>query len=974
MAEAIVQHLRSSLSTELVEALSQHLTDLQEGNFQAILQHPSARLLFGHESNDLLDNVSLEDFPLWTDYISHRLGLVLRSDVGGIGSGQASLAQQHSLFFIFGLASIASFLQSNVTGPPLPFSSAELLLPSGIQSNPKKLSSTRQELIESLTLDGEAVYRLTPNIELFCLARAIFTCPAVIDHVSSSKWARFRINFIHQRLLSENAPSLQSAIYEDLISTETLTLSKKGGKESTDIFIAFLLERATIHTHHGFEKLAREDLERATKERSFQFALTGLLGKRTKFQQTEISQLVVLARSAHDVTTKSSEDVRQKDNASTAVAESSHAAKPKNIDLDDDTLLESISFSENPKSLVDVKEADSLPSILTDLDPEHQPLLDPLDSIILLSLASSITNTSPANGLTREETAPYATRVLDGGSSNWQIYTQALLIRSRIEGHRSRTVERGLLQLQALVDQVIADTTSHETREGADSAQVTTFLPRAKEGESAPAHQRLRYVFPLCAPLRWELEAELASRWISLGGLRSALEIYQRLEMWPELALCWAATERDDKAKKIVRKQLFHPTNGEVEDIDEETEKWEGEPRDPPPTDAPRLYCILGDLDKDPEMYEKAWQVSNSRYHRAQRSLGRYWFGEREYAKAVLAFSKAVKVKQLDHPTWFALGCALLELNRFSGAVEAFTRSVQLDDADAESWSNLAAALLHLRPEDAADFVVDDTTRTVAAGDPDDMDEASLSDGRGPRDPQKNRKDALKALKHAARLKRESYRIWDNLLTVAASLDPPSYNDIVTAQQQIIELRGTRDGEKCVDVGILDGLVRHVTASGFGVSDDGDGDGDGDGTAAAAALSRKVCRLVDRSIVPLITSSSQLWYIVARLALWRNKPLTALEAHEKAWRAATGPGWENGSEAQWNSVVDATEKLVAAYEDLGPREMTEGLGAGSGQVVSKSWKFKVRSAVRGILGRGKEAWEGTVGWEKLNAIGEQARG
>jgi tetratricopeptide (TPR) repeat protein len=445
------------------------------------------------------------------------------------------------------------------------------------------------------------------------------------------------------------------------------------------------------------------------------------------------------------------------------------------------------------------------------------------------------------------------------------------------------------------------------------------------------------------------------------------LEIYERLEMWPELALCWAATERDDKARKIVRKQLFQATSGQTKEIDEETENWEGEVRDPPPTDAPRLYCILGDLDKDPEMYEKAWNVSNSRYHRAQRSLGRYWYGEREYAKASLAFSKAVKVKQSDHPTWFALGCALLELNKFSGAVEAFTRSVQLDDGDAESWSNLAAALLHLKPEDAAEFIADEPVEVFPAGDPDDdMDDASIAHVHRPIDPQKNRKDALKALKQAAKLKRESYRIWDNLLTVAASLHPPSYNDVVTAQQRIIELRGTTDGEKCVDEGILDALVRYITASQFGMTDDSD--------PAKAALSRNVCRLVDRSIVPLITSSSRLWYIVARLAIWRNKPSTALEAHEKAWRIVVGSGWENGTEAQWNSVVDATEELVAAYESLGAREATEGLAAGSGELVSKTWKFKVRTAVRGILGRGKEAWEGTAGWERLKGIGEQARG
>jgi tetratricopeptide (TPR) repeat protein len=729
--------------------------------------------------------------------------------------------------------------------------------------------------------------------------------------------------------------------------------------------VAFLLERATVHTHYGFDKLARADLEQAAEQRAFKFALTGLLGKRTKFQQKETSQLVVLARSAEQQTSRSTGEDRGSIPKSTS-ADFSSATKPKTLDLNDDTLLESIAFSEKPVSSVDVKDAHSLPSELVELDPDDQPLLEPLDSIILLLLASSITNTSPSNGLTREETAPYAARVLEGGSSNWQIYTQALLIRSRIEGYRSRTVERGLLQLQALVDQVIADTSSPESKNGSTSTEATTFLPRPKDGESAPVQQRLLYIYQLCSPMRWELEAELAARWISLGGLRSAVEIYQRLELWAELALCWAATDRDDKARKIVRKQLFHSINDESDAIDEDAEKWEGEPRDPPPTDAPRLYCILGDLDKDPSFYEKAWETSNGRYYRAQRSLGRYWYGQRDYVKASAAYSKAVKVKQLDHPTWFALGCALLELDQFSKAAEAFTRAVQLDDGDAESWSNLAAALLHIEPEELAKASLAEKVPSEAVDDPEDADDSSLLTTQDLRDPQKNRKDALKALKQAARLKRDNYRIWDNLLTVAASLHPPSFTDVITAQQRIIDLRGKTDGEKCVDVDVLDALVRHVTSHQLNSSEDSD--------PTRPGLSRMVCRLVDGSVIPLITSSARLWYIVARLALWRDKPSTSLDANEKAWRAVAGSGWEYGTPAQWDTVVDATESLVAAYESLGPRERTEGLGAGAGELVCKTWKFKIRSAVRGILGRAKSSWEGTEGWRRLSEIGEAAKG
>ena len=261
-------------------------------------------------------------------------------------------------------------------------------------------------------------------------------------------------------------------------------------------------------------------------------------------------------------------------------------------------------------------------------------------------------------------------------------FTHRLYWCDRIEGYRSRTVERGLLQLQAVVDQVIAETTSTANADGA-----STFLPRAKEAESASVSERLQYIYPLCSPTRWELEAELAARWVSLGGLRSALEIYERLEMWADAALCWAATDREDKAKRIVRRQLNHAAHGADIDADPDEETWEGPPRDPPPADAPRLYCILGDISSDISFYEKAWEVSNGRYARAQRTLGRHYLKNNDYVKAAGAYSKSLKVNQLNQQSWFALGCCLLELAEFEKAVEAFSRTVQLDDTDAEALS-----------------------------------------------------------------------------------------------------------------------------------------------------------------------------------------------------------------------------------------------------------------------------------------------
>ncbi len=960
MPDEFSNFYRDSLPAELAALLQARLSDLEQGRFAPLLEDALIKNLLGHEQTDDTRDIAFEDFPTWNAFISHRLGLLLRvADHGPEETGLPALPVRRHLFFIAAIASMFAFLQSNVTGPPLSFSPKELLLPSHVIAKPESLSSFRKGLVESLVVDGEAPYKLIPNVELFSLAKIILSSSEVLQNIPAARWAKLRVDFLHQRLLTETSSTLQNALSRNLaeleksrLNTNTLGLPPSGRVE-------FLLERAAIDLHYGFDKKARADLDRAVKERSFQFALTGRLGKRTKYQQKDISQLVVLAVSA--ATEDSMKETKGKGENSTdeSVTDATSKgvptppARPENLDLNDDTVLEAIKFTEDSSLSTEVYAESSLPETLAALDPSNQPLLDPLDAIILLQLASSINNTSPAHGLTREETLPYATRVLQGGSSNWQVYSQALLIRSRIEGYSSRTMERGLLQLQSLVDQVIAETSSSDSKESGE-ARATTFLPTQLSDE-APAAERLRYVFQLYPPSRWELEAELAARWVSLGGLKSALEIYERLEMWPEAALCWAAVEKEGKARRIVRKQLFYAAQGPDESADPDSEKWEGQQREPPPIDAPRLYCILGDIDQDPAMYEKAWLVSNCRYARAQRSLGRYYFARKDHLKAADAYSQSLKVNPLNRSSWFALGCSLLALESFQRAVDAFSRAVQLDDSDAEAWSNLAAALLRMDSGQPDGSDKDTKELTINDSDGEYPDNSNGTTDK----PQRSRKDALNALKRAAALSFENFRIWENLLIVAASVNPPAYKDVLAAQKRIIEIRGPAIGEKCIDEDILEMLVQHAISSDLEPSVS-------DSNTIRPGLPRMIVALVEEHVIPLITTSRRLWKLVAKLALWQRKPAAALEANEKAWRAVIAqPGWEHGTEKQWDEVVDATVELLDAYESLTGISNAEAPEKIDGAAMPSDWRFKARSAVRGILGRGKASWEGTSGWDVL---------
>ncbi len=57
----------------------------------------------------------------------------------------------------------------------------------------------------------------------------------------------------------------------------------------------------------------------------------------------------------------------------------------------------------------------------------------------------------------------------------------------------------------------------------------------------ASARARLRLVSALPLPSRWEMEQELARRLMSIGVVKSALELFVRLELWADAVQCYAA-------------------------------------------------------------------------------------------------------------------------------------------------------------------------------------------------------------------------------------------------------------------------------------------------------------------------------------------------------------------------------------------------------------------------------------------------
>ena len=549
--------------------------------------------------------------------------------------------------FLIGIALLNSFVQINWTGPDLDFNLSDL------NNDWNDYDFINMKAIHKLSLGGEPAYHLTKFAPLLLISQFIFN-KLSNNSIYSEKlplksvhWWRFRSALSQQHLLDECVPFKEGEfdeLHNDLL--ENL-------KPYPSLHARLTLEIGICYHMFENDKEASETFLRAANISELQFHLTGALGKRTKFQQSDITQLVLLAQSKGSVDESSS--------------------KVKNLELNDDTLLEQTQFSSTVDSTAP----------LSHIDPSNQPKLSALDQCILLAMCLNIKNTSPENGLTNSQMGAFVSRVLSN-HQNWSIYTMGLLLRSRLEGNRTRTVQRATLQLQALIDQMPTNDSS--------------------------ISERLKYFFAMPMPTKWELERELAQRFLSLGIVRSALEIYQRLELWEDTILCYVSTERHNDALITVKGLL----EGTIVESDTITSRAKSTVDSKTKTRmdvmrAAKLWCLYGDLDVPNcvKHYEKALEVSNGSSARAYRSLGGYYFVKGDSKNTIDVLRKGLSINPLYHKSWFVLGCASIKVEDWDGAIEAFGRCVKIEDDDAESWNNLASVYLRLGDNSVVSFFRD---------------------------------------------------------------------------------------------------------------------------------------------------------------------------------------------------------------------------------------------------------------------------
>ncbi|CAI5759074.1 unnamed protein product [Candida verbasci] len=572
-----------------------------------------------------------------------------------------------------------SFIQSNFTGPSS-FPAKKLWFPK--VSDEKKL---QYDCIDILNVEGQSAYDLMHDPLYLIMAELFMEKVLNVPSITSNheellslyekleidtpikaftSWWLVRTLQTHLSIVSE-PPGIISSICGILMSPKLIELF-----DDKLLSIEFYLELARIHIHSNNEHLAIKPLIKATKLSGLQVLLSGAKAKRTKFQQFFTSNLIVLAKSAgktlfEDDIESSLESLQLNDDV---LLEKPQFESLEDLEIEieqDSKRIRMDSFlTEDDKLLPLALKQDDIPNDLKELDPNNQPTLNNVDNLSILLRLAVLKQTSPTNDpLVDEELMALVSRIVYSGSNiNWSIFSRSLWERSLLETGKTKTVERGILQMTALIEEIGINITSRVTPQVEDSTNALS--------------SRLRFIHQLPLLPQWVMDAKLAEKYMSLGVIKSALEIYQRLGLDCEAALCYAAVDQETEAEKILTKRI------------------ENYPKDA------RAISILGDLKQDPQLWEKAWEIG--KYAKAKSSLSKYYYNQKNLQLAIKNMFESLSINPLNYENWFFYGCCGLENGQFELASEAFSRCISLDDTNSYAWSNLASALLKLNKDKPA--------------------------------------------------------------------------------------------------------------------------------------------------------------------------------------------------------------------------------------------------------------------------------
>ena len=284
------------------------------------------------------------------------------------------------------------------------------------------------------------------------------------------------------------------------------------------------------------------------------------------------------------------------------------------------------------------------------VDPEEEKkysnqIITINDQMYLCALLNYLYKGLPDEDINREIILSYSEKGLKT-SFDWLVYSKLLLHRSLAESKSTKKIERSLLQIETLCNQF-------------------------QDRDPSP-YTRCQKSFIVDFPPIFSLKKLYAESYMSYGAFRTAYSIFIELFMYEDAIKCLYASNDRENAEKLAKDVISkHP--------------------------EPGVYCILGELENNKDLFFKALEISNNKYPRANRCLGKYYYSvEKNYSKAKEYYEKAMSINPSFPSIWFSLGMIYIQEKNFNKALICFSKILSNDESSGEVWGNMGVCFIQL--------------------------------------------------------------------------------------------------------------------------------------------------------------------------------------------------------------------------------------------------------------------------------------